>query len=128
MNNPRTLIGGLLVVVGLVGIWAIDLIVPASLDLDPFEQVERRIPGGAILGLGLVIMNLRPWTPWLSCAASAIAWMTIGALTGRLIGLVYVMGSSPRQWMWVAIELGVIAIAFLYLRRADNPASSAIAE
>ena len=88
-------------------------------DLSAFGQVERRIPGGAILGLGLVLLRLRPFRPWLSFFAAALCWLSVGALTGRLIGLAFILGQSSRQWLWVAVEMVVIGVTGLYLRRTD---------
>ena len=109
----------LLVVSGLFLIFGLDVVLNPPSELSVFDEVERRIPGGAVLGVGLVLHNIRPRTPWLPFLASVLCWLSAGALTGRLVGLAFVMGQSSRQWFWVGIEVTVIIATSLYLRRVD---------
>ena len=117
--TPRKTWTTLLVVSGLFLIFGLDVFLAPPSELSVFDQVERRIPGGAVLGVGLVLHNIRPRSPWLPFLASVLCWLSVGALIGRLIGLAFVLGQSDRQWVWVMVEVVVIGLTGLYLRRTD---------
>ena len=42
-----------------------------------------------------------------------------GALAARLLGLL-VDGTVPKQWLWVAVEAAVMALAALWLWRSSG--------
>ena len=106
-----------LIVLGLAMILGLEGMTGLSLDVSAFDRVERRIPGGAVLVFGLVLLNLRPWSQKVAFFASAFAWLTLGALTGRLLGIAMVEGDVGSQWLWVGAEVGVIVIGLLTARR-----------
>jgi len=116
MESLKGRLGWAFTLVGLILIFALNQNAELLTALSPFEQVERRIPGGALFGLGLLCLNIRPFKPLLPFIASALCWLTVGALTGRLIGLAFVGTQPPKQWMWVGIETAVILAAFVYLQ------------
>ena len=66
-----------LIVVGLALIFGLESITGLSTDVSAFDRVERRIPGGAVMGFGLALLNLRPWTHKVAFVASAFAWLTV---------------------------------------------------
>ena len=117
MESLKSRLGWAFTLVGLILIFALNQNAELLAALSPFEQVERRIPGGALFGVGLALFNLRPIRPILPFVASGLCWLTVGAMMGRLIGLVYIMGQSPKQWMWIAVELVVIVGTQVYLYR-----------
>ena len=117
MADPRKHISWSLIVSGTALIFGLDLLFPPGEGLSLFEQVERRIPGGAVLGLGLAIYHLRPWKPLAPFMASLFCGLTAGALTGRLIGLAFIGFDSEKQWMWVAIEGVGLVLSVLFLRK-----------
>ena len=43
----------------------------------PFDQAERRIPGDALVGLGLALVHLRPLKPVIACVISLLAWLYV---------------------------------------------------
>ena len=107
-----------LIVVGLALVFGLESITGLSTDVSGFDRVERRIPGGAVMGFGLALLNLRPWAHKVAFVASAFAWLTVGALTGRLVGIVTVGGDVGHQWFWVAAEVTVILVGLVTARRA----------
>ena len=116
MESLKSRLGWAFTLVGLILIFALNQNAELIASLSPFEQVERRIPGGALFGIGLLCLNLRPFRPLLPFIASALSWLTVGALTARVIGLAFVTTQPPKQWMWVGIEIAVIVAAVVYLR------------
>lgn len=117
MADPRKNVSWSLIVSGTALIFGLDLFLGHGEDLSLFDQVERRIPGGAVLGLGLAIYHLRPWKPLAPFMASLFCWLTTGALTARLIGLAFIGFDSEKQWMWVAIEGVGLVLSALFLRK-----------
>jgi len=120
MQQTHRPMGLILGVVGLVLIGGLESFYSTTAELTPFELVDQRIPGGAVLGIGLALWNLRPWKPWWGFAASAIGWLTVGALTSRLVGLALVEGEAPAQWALVGLEIVVIIVATLVVRRVKS--------
>lgn len=47
-------------------------------------------------------------------------WTSRGALAARLVGLL-VDGAVAKQWLWVAVEAAVMALAALWLWRTGSP-------
>ena len=124
MDSLKSRLGWAFTLVGLILIFALNQNTELLAALSPFEQVERRIPGGALFGVGLLCLNLRPFKPLAPFIASALCWLTVGALTGRVIGLAFVGSQPPKQWMWVGAEIAIILVTFVYLRiRKVDPQS-----
>ena len=120
MQNQRSLAASVLMGVGGIFAVGLPLLLGPTEGLTPFDQVERSIPGGALLGLGLALRYVRPRKPLLPFLASLLGWITVGAVLGRLYGLATIGFAEPTQWMWVGLELAVIAGAALFLRWADS--------
>ena len=118
--KERRLVAYGLIVLGLTMVFGLEAVTGLSIDVSAFDRVERRIPGGAVMGIGLALLNLRPWTQKVAFFASAFAWLTVGALTGRLLGIATVGGDVGNQWLWVGAEVGVIVIGLLTARRVTS--------
>ena len=114
--------GYALAIIGVALIFGLDPLLGSSEALAPFDHVQRRIPGGAVLGIALLLLKQRPFRPTLPFAAWAIGWVTVGALISRLIGLALVQGTPPMQWALAVLEAVVILVAWLYLRRRPDTA------
>lgn len=115
-----------MVVVRLIGV--VVVLVGAALAVEPslvgiapqpddlFAAVERRIYGGMLGGLGL-LLALRPaLKPWGELVAWAVACVVTGALVARLGGIL-VDGSTAKQWLWVVVEVVVVAAPVAWLAR-----------
>lgn len=89
--------------------------------VDLFEAVERRVRGGMVLGVGLAFIAITALRPWSTSIPLAIFYFMIGALAARMLGII-VDGAVPRQWLMVAVEAGVMAIAAVWLWRSVGPA------
>lgn len=87
---------------------------------DIFEAVERRVRGGMLLGLGLCFIAITALRPWSTSIPTAIIFFMAGALAARLLGLL-VDGAVPKQWLLVAVEAVVMAIAAFWLWRSSGP-------
>ena len=110
-------LGWSLSVVGFCFIFALDPLLGEGDALTPFDQVERRIPGGALMGLGFVMVRVRSLKPVLLCFILSFGWLSMGLLVSRLIGLGVVGVTIPNQWMWVGVEAAIILLAYLFARR-----------
>lgn len=87
---------------------------------DLFAVVERRARAGMVLGVGLVFIAVPALRPWAVSLPSAIFYWMTGVLAARLLGLV-LDGAAPRQWLLVAVEVGVMTLAALWLWRFSGP-------
>ncbi len=90
--------------------------------VDVFEAVERRVRGGMVLGLGLVFIAVPGLRPWSTSIPTAIFYFITGALAARLLGLL-VDGVVPKQWLLVAVEVGVMTLVALWLWRSSVSAA-----
>ena len=90
--------------------------------VDVYHAIERRIRGGMVLGVGLIFIAVAALRPWSTSIPSAILYFMAGALAARLLGLL-VDGTDPKQWLWVAVEAVMMAVAALWLWRSSGPAS-----
>lgn len=89
--------------------------------VDVHEAIERRVRGGMVLGVGLVFVAVTALRPWSTSIPSAIFYFTIGALAARVLGLLF-DGTVPKQWLWVAVEAVVVALAAFWLWRRSGSA------
>ncbi len=87
---------------------------------DLFEAVERRVRGGMVLGVGLVLVAVTALRPWSVSVPSAIFYFITGALAARVLGIV-LDGTSAKQWLWVSVEAVVLALIAAWLWRASAP-------
>lgn len=88
---------------------------------DLFEAVERRVRGGMLLGLGLCFLAIPALRPWSVSIPTALFYFMAGALAARLFGML-VDGAVPKQWLLVAVEAGVMAVAAVWLWRSGGSA------
>lgn len=86
---------------------------------DVFEAVERRVRGGMLLGVGLCFIAIPALGPWSTSLPTAIFYFMAGALAARLLGLL-VDGAVPKQWLLVAVEAVVMALAAFWLWRSGG--------
>lgn len=86
---------------------------------DVHEAIERRVRGGMVLGVGLIFIAVTALRPWSTSIPSAIFYFMAGALAARLLGLL-VDGAVPKQWLLVAVETAVMALASLWLWRSGG--------
>lgn len=89
---------------------------------DVYQAIERRIRGGMVLGVGLTLIAVSALRPWSTSIPSAIFYLMTGALAARLLGLL-VDGTVAKQWLWVAVEAVVMAVAALWLWRSSGSPS-----
>lgn len=89
---------------------------------DVFEAVERRVRGGMLLGVGLCFIAITALRPWSASIPTAIFYFMTGALAARLLGLL-VDGAVPKQWLLVAVEAVVMAVAAFWLWRSGGAAA-----
>ena len=86
---------------------------------DTFAAIERRVRGGMVLGIGLALIARTELRPWSVTIASALFYFLLGALLARLLGLI-IEGIHPRQWLYVAVEALLMALAALWLWRSSS--------
>ena len=74
------------------------------------------------ISLGALFL-VHPWRrPWSVVAAWVVFWVSGGYLIARFIGIAIEGPSSSRQWIFVAVEAVICAIATLWIRhRRDTP-------
>ena len=83
-----------------------------STDTSDYALIERRIPGGTVLGFGLGVFHLRSWNNKVAFFANVLPGLTVGALIGRISGILTVGGDTFLHWLWAGSEVVVIAVAF----------------
>ncbi len=88
---------------------------------DTFESIERRVRGGMVLGVGLTFIAVTALRPWSTSIPSAIFYFVTGALAMRLLGLI-VDGVVAKQWLLVAVEAVIMALAAAWLWRSTGTA------
>ena len=86
---------------------------------DIYNAIERRVRGGMVLGVGLIFIAVTALRPWSTSIPTAIFYFMVGALAARLLGLL-VDGTVPKQWLWVAVEAVVMALAAIWLWRSNG--------
>ena len=116
--RPLQILGGLLVLAGLVLACAPTLVHDPGPAADTFAAIERRIPWGALGGLGALLIARTQLKPWKITIAAFVVWVTTGILVARGIGLALDGADSAKQWMWFGVEVVVIAAAAVYIKRA----------
>ena len=110
--NERKWVGLGLMILGVALILGLEALVDLSTDTSDYALIERRIPGGTVLGFGLGVFHLRPWHNKVAFFANVFAWLTVGALIGRISGILAVGGDTLLHWLWAGSEVVVIAVAF----------------
>ncbi|GEA58826.1 DUF4345 family protein [Vibrio comitans] len=114
--------GFIVLLLGAVLSYNPELVSSKPIPEDTFQAIERRVRWGFVMGIGMLLMFHHQVSPFLLTAAALGMTITIGALISRGIGIV-IDGSSPRQWMWVVVELAmVIAFAVWYVKQRYHPA------
>jgi hypothetical protein len=73
-----------------------------------------------VLGVGLCSLATSAFRPWSVGIPTAVFYLIAGALAARLLGLL-VDGAVPKQWLLVAVEAVVMAVAALWLWRNGGP-------
>lgn len=116
------ILGIVLAVIGIVATvwpgWFGPLTGASEPTVDLFEAVERRVRGGMLLGVGLCFIAVTALRPWAISVPTAIFFFIAGALAARVFGMV-VEGAVPKQWLWVAVEAGLMAGAAVWLWRSS---------
>jgi len=89
--------------------------------VDIYHATECRIRGGMVFGVGLAFIAVTALRPWSTSIPTAIFYLMAGALAARLLGLL-VDGTVPKQWLLVAVEAVVMAVAAIWLWRSSGSA------
>jgi|SRR5690606_25566844 len=109
-------VGGALIVAGVVLASNPELVSNKPIPSDTFEAIERRIPWGKLIGLGLVPFFHHQLRPWLPTLAATLSSLIVGYLIARFIGIA-LDGSVVKQWQLVGVELVILApLLWWYLR------------
>lgn len=99
--------------------WFVPLTGGPEPPIDVYHAIERRIRGGMLLGVGLTFIAVTALRPWSTSIPSAVFYFMTGALAARVLGLL-VDGTVAKQWLWVAVEAVVMALAALWLWRSGG--------
>lgn len=121
--RPLRVLGMVIGAAGLALAFVPTLLPESGPPADLFAAIERRIPGGAVLGLGLLLALQTAWRPRARAVGAFVLWMTTGVLAARLVGLA-LDGSDARQWGWVGVEVVVIAGSAALLRAVGRRATT----
>lgn len=117
------ILGIVLALVGLVAAvfpqWFAFLTGAAEPTAEVFEAVERRVRGGMVFAVGLILIGVTELRPWSVSIPSTILYFVSGVLAVRIFGII-VEGGVPKQWLWVTVEAGVMALVALWLWRATG--------
>ena len=72
--------------------------------------------GGPLLGLGALVAWLPAIRPWPRTVLGVLGWAMVGIAAARTVG--FVLDGSPdgRQWLWLALEVGIAIGCALGLR------------
>ncbi|MFK7987570.1 MAG: hypothetical protein AB8I08_16240 [Sandaracinaceae bacterium] len=115
--SPVQILGAVVAVASLVIAFVPTLVFDPGPAPDLFEATERHVRWGLGTGLGAVfVVNRwrRPWSvliAWIACCVSG------GYLLARFVGIALQGVDSPKQWMLVAIEIGICLLAAWWIRR-----------
>ena len=94
-----------------------DVLFITTPETSAFMRINHHVFGGAILGLGLVILRRRPQTPLKLFVVSSFGWLTLGALIGRCLGLWVFDGPAPIHTYLGVAESGVLIACSIYVQR-----------
>ena len=109
-------VGFIILIAGIIIVVNPELITKKAVPEDTFEAIERRIWWGLLIGLGLLLMFNRQWSPWLPVLLISAVALIAGLLAARLIGIV-LDGSIVKQWYLVLVEIVIAApLLWWYLR------------
>ncbi len=72
-----------------------------------------------VLGVGLAFIAVNALRPWSMSIPTMVFYFMAGALAARLLGLL-VDGAVPKQWLLVAVEGVVMALAAFWLWRSSE--------
>lgn len=75
-----------------------------------------------LFGVGLCFIAITGLRPWSTSIPTAIFYFMTGALAARLLVLI-LDGAVPKQWLLVAIEAVVMALAAFWLWRSSGAAA-----
>ena len=119
--TPAQALGAPLVIAGLVLTLVPSLVGDSGPAPNTFAAIERRIPWGALAGLGALLVARTQLRPLNISFAWLVFWATSGVLVARLLGLALDGADSRAQWMWVGVEIVVVVASIAYARhkRAD---------
>ena len=114
------ILGGILIVAGLILIANPELVSNKPVPTDIFEAIERRLWWGLIVGFGVLFLFHHQLRPWLLTLAATLLALVFGLLVARLLGIL-LDGSVLKQWLYVGIELVILAPLFWwYLRLRER--------
>lgn len=103
-------VGVIILLLGAILSYNPELVSNKPIPEDAFQAVERRVRWGFLMGVGMLLIFHHQITPYLFTVAALGMTLTLGALISRVMGI-FLDGSVPRHWMWVAVEL-VMVIGF----------------
>ncbi|MGB0648328.1 MAG: hypothetical protein ACPGQS_14180 [Bradymonadia bacterium] len=117
----RQIAGIVLVVGGLYLAQTPSVLFTITPETSTFMRISHHVFGGVIIGLGLIILRRQPLKPLKPFLISNFGWLTLGALTGRCLGLWAFEGTAPVHTYLVFAEIGVLIGCSIYIRRQSLP-------
>ena len=111
------IIGLIVLISGFVLTYNPELVSNKPIPEDTFRAIERRVWWGLLIGFGSMLIFHQQIKPCFLTMAVLCITLTSGVLISRLMGI-FLDGSVPRQWMWVAVEVVMIIVfAIWYLKQ-----------
>jgi hypothetical protein len=124
--SPLRVIGVLVTLFGLALAISPTLVHDPGPAADTFAAIERRVWWGALAGVGALLVTRTQLQPWHVTLAYVVMWLCAGFLAARLIGFVLDGADSLMQWVWVAVEIAIVVVGAIYIRRKRTPVTASV--
>ncbi|MHC8949849.1 DUF4345 family protein [Sphingobacterium hungaricum] len=109
--------GVILIIAGFIFTLKPDLVTKFPTSIDAYQMIEKRVPWGLLIGLGLFLLFYTNWTSWGLGIVAFLFALTLGIIIARLTGLL-IDGFFVKQIWWLLIELAVLFLfGFLYWKQ-----------
>lgn len=111
--------GFILLILGCVLTYKLNLISHSPFPKDNYKMIEMRLIGGFLIGLSILFFFFNHWNSWKVIIPAFLFFLILGIIVARTFGII-MDGFFIKQVLWLTIEFVILIIFGILYKYAHH--------